>query len=175
MARSRRSISSKRKDEADETYVFPYLHNNATFATKNSMVIVEYKDDGNVLIIAGKIPGMIRYYENYPFNGDEQKIREHEFSRELLDEALDFLSEYDPQTSSSKTNQGNKDMRDIYVEVSAEKRDEVVMKMWNVLNYLKDRHIEFLKEWKPEDYQEHPSLEDEIISISKQSEMGDVA
>lgn len=172
MSRSRSSISFRKRKEADEVYVYPLHERSATLHTKNSTVMVEYQDDGSVLVIAGKIPGMIRYYDNYnAADEDADKRREYEFSRELLEEALDFLSEYDPQTSSSKSNSGNRSMNDIYVQVSEEERDEVMMKMWKLLDYMKDEYIAFLKEHDPEEYVEHPSLEDEIMRLTKKSEL----
>lgn len=172
MSRSRRSISFKKRQEADEVYVYPLHERSATLHTMNSTVMVDYQDDGTVLVIAGKIPGMIQYYDNYnSVDEDEEKRREHEFSHELLDEALDFLSEYDPQTSSSKSNSGNRSMNDIYVRVREDERDEVVMRMWKLLNYMKDEYIDFLKEHDPGNYVDHPSLEDEVVRITKQSEL----
>lgn len=161
------SISFRKRDEADEVYVFPLYEKSATLNTNNSTIMVEYLNEGRVRVIAGNIPGMIRYYVNYPDEDDEQKQREHEFSKELLEEALDRLSEYDPETSYSKSNQGNRSMNDIYVEVSEEKRDEVVMQMWKVLNWLKDEHIAFIEEYRPDDIRELPALEEEVLRISK--------
>lgn len=80
---------------------------------------------------------------------------------------MERLSEYDPETSYSKANSGNRSMRDIYVEVSEEKRDEVVMQMGKVLSWLKDRHIEFMENHRPDDFRELPALEDEVLRISK--------
>jgi hypothetical protein len=160
------SISFKKRDEADEVYVFPVYQKSATLNTKNTTVMVEYLDGGRVRVIAGNIPGMIRYYVNFP-DDDEQKQREQEFSEKLLKEALERLSEYDPETSSSETNAGNRSMKDIYVEVSEEKRDEVVMQMWKVLNWLKDEHIEFMEKHRPDDFRELPALEEEVLRISK--------
>lgn len=164
------SISFKKRNEADEVYVFPLYEESATLNTRNSTVMVEYIEDEKVRVIAGSIPGMIRYYVNYPDEDDDQKQREQEFSHELLEEALDCLSEYDPETDYSEANSGNKTMEDIYVEVSEEKRDEVVMQMWKVLSYLKRKHLEFLEETRPDDFRELPPLEDEIVRISKRCE-----
>lgn len=161
------SISFRKREEADEVYLFPVYQENATLNTKNSTVMVEDLDEGRVRVIAGNIPGMIRYYVNYPDESDEQKQREHAFSEELLEEALERLSEYDPETSYSEANSGNRSMRDIHVEVGEEKRDEVVMQMWKVLNWLKDEHIEFMEEYRPDDVRELPTLEDEVLRISK--------
>jgi hypothetical protein len=164
------SISFRKREDADEVYVFPVYQRSATLNTQTSTVLVEELDEGRVRVIAGNIPGMIRYYINYPDEDDEQKQREHAFSNDLLEEALERLSEYDPETSSSTTNSGNSTLRDIYVEVSAEKRDEVVMQMWKVLNWLKDEHIEFMEEHRPDDIRQLPTLEDEVLRISKRFE-----
>jgi hypothetical protein len=161
------NISFEKRNEADEVYVFPMYQESATLDTKNSTVMVESLDEGRVRVIAGNIPGMVRYYVNYPDEEDDQKQREQEFSEELLNEALERLSEYDPETSYSKTNSGNRSMRDIYVEVSEEKRDEVVMQIWKVLNWLKDEHIKFMENHQPDDFRELPALEDEVLRISK--------
>jgi hypothetical protein len=161
------SISFRKREEADEVYMFPLYENSVTLNTNNSTVMVEYLDKGRVRVIAGDIPGMIRYYVNYPDDDDEQKQREHEFSKELLDEALDRLSEYDPETSYSESNQGNKSMNDIYVEVRKENLDAVVMQLWRVLNWLKDEHIAFMEEHRPDDVRELPALEEEVLRISK--------
>lgn len=161
------SISFKQRDEADEVYVFPVFQDSATLNTKNSTVMVEYLDEDRVRVIAGNIPGMIRYYVNYPDEDDDQKQRERDFSENLLKKALERLSEYDPETDYSKANSGNKSMNDIFVEVDEEKRDEVVMEMWKVLNWLRDEHIEFVQEHRPDDLRELPALEEEVLRISK--------
>lgn len=172
MSRSRSSVSFKRRQEADEVYVYPLHENTATLYTTNSTVMVDHQDDGTVLVIAGKIPGMGGYYDNYNrIDEDEEKRRKYEFSRELLDNALDFLSDYDPQTSSSRSNSGNSSMNDIYVSVNENERDEVVMKMWKLLDYMKEKHHSFLKKHDPNKLIEHPSLEDEIIQITRKSEL----
>ena len=174
MSRSHSSISFKKRQEADEVYVYPLHENTATLHTTNSTVLVNHQDDGNVLVIAGKIPGMTGYYDNYDnVDEDEEKRREHEFSRDLLDNALDFLSEYDPETSSSKSNSGNRSMNDIYVRVDEDKRDEVVLKMWKLLNYMEDEYHSFLERHDPDEFVEHPSLVDEVVQITRKSELGE--
>lgn len=169
------NISFKKRDEADEVYLFPVLDDEAIFNTKNSEILIEYQSDGTVLIIAGDIPGMVGYYKNYPdaVEDDEEKKAQYKLARCLLDEALDYLSEYDPETDYAETHSGNKDMRDIYVEVSEEKRDEVVLKMWKMLNYLRDKYIEFVQESDSKKVRDYPSLEDEIVRITQKSELSE--
>jgi hypothetical protein len=173
MARSRRSISFKKREEADEIFAFPLYYNPATFQQKNSVVMVEYQDDDQVLIIAGNLPGMTNYYENHSFDGDEKRIAQHELANELLDNCLEFLSEYDPETSTSKANSGNRSMNDIHVTVDEDQRDEVVNDMWKVLLYLRRKHIEFLDEWEPQDYFRLPSLDDEVLRINHGTDLPD--
>jgi len=172
MSRSRSSISFKKRQEADEVYVYPLHENTATLHTTNSTVMVDHQDDGAVLVIAGKIPGMAGYYDNYNnVEEDEEKRRKHEFSRELLDDACNYLSEYDPETSSSKSSSGNRSMNDIYVRVDEDKRDEVVLKMWKLLNYMKEEYHSFLKKHDPDEFVKYPSLEEEVVQITRKSEL----
>lgn len=174
MSRSSSSISFNKRLEADEVYVYPLHESTATLHTTNSTVMVDHQDDGSVLVIAGKIPGMAGYYDNYDnVDEDEEKRRKHQFSHDLLDDALNFLSEYDPKTSSSKSNSGNKSMEDIYVRVDEEKRDEVVLKMWKLLNFMKDEYHSFLEKHDPDEFVEHPSLEDEVVQITRKSELSE--
>lgn len=164
---SHSNISFRKREDADEIYTFPYQVNEATQKIDNSVVMVEYQTDGQALIIAGNLPGMIGYYDNYPDVEDEEKQRKHEFSQELLDEAKEFVEEYGPETSSSKSHSGNRSLRDLYVEVEREKRDEVVMGMWQMLNYMKSRYIDFLEESGEDEHLDYPSLEEEVLEISK--------
>jgi hypothetical protein len=171
MPSSKSSISFRHREDADEIFVFPIEHKQATFQTKNAVVMVEYQDDETVLVIAGKLPGMNRYYENYDFDGDPEKEAQHDLAHELLEEAEEFLSEYDPQTDYSGSRSGNRNMQDIYVTVPEEERDTVVMKMWQLLNYLKIRYIEFVEEKSDDAYVSYPSLEDEIVDLTTKSEL----
>lgn len=171
MASSKSSISFRKRKKADEIFVFPIEHNEATFQTENAVVMVENNGDGTVLVIAGHLPGMNRYYENYDFDGDPEKEAAHELAHRLLEDAMEFLSEYDPQTDYSESNSGNQSMRDIYVEVPAEERDAVVMKMWQLLHYLKTEYTEFLASESSDEHVNYPSLEDEILTLSKDSEL----
>lgn len=108
--------------------------------------------------------------ENYPdvVEGDEQKMTQHELARRLLVEVKDRLADYDLKTSSSKSHSGNRSMNDIYVVVDQDLRDEVIMEMWKILNYLRNEYVVFLQEWKPDRYREHPNLEEKIVEITKQ-------
>lgn len=164
------SISFRKRNEADEIFVFPVQINPTTFQRRNSVLMVEYQGDGTVLIIAGKIPGMSGYYKNYPdvVDRDEEALKEYNLSRKLLEKAIDCLEEYDPQTSSSESNSGNRSMNDIYVEVDEEKKDEVILKMWKLLNHLRDEYVTFLQEHRPEDFTDYPQLQDEVVQITKQ-------
>lgn len=172
---STRSISFNKRDEADEIYTFPVKVKQPTFQIQNSVVMVDYQDDDEVLIIAGNLPGMTGYYKNYPdvIEGDSEKQKEHDLAQTLLEEAEAFLSEYEPRTSSSSSNQGNRSMNDIYVTVDEKNRDEVVMRMWKMLHHLRDRHIEFLRSKEEEEHHEYPQLEEEILEITMKSDIGD--
>ena len=167
------SISFDKREEVDEVYLFPIRDDPVTQNTQNSSIMVEYQDDGTVLIIAGNIPGMRGYFKNYPdvVEGDEQKEREHKLAKERLDCALEKLSEYDPKTSHHKANSGNIRMRDIYVEVPKEQRDEVILQMWQVLNDLRTDWLEYVKDAESESYVEYDQLEDEILEIIKRLEI----
>ncbi|WP_276259710.1 hypothetical protein [Haloglomus litoreum] len=164
---STRSISFRKRDEVDEIYTFPYEVQQSTLQIRNAAVMVEYLDDGDVLIIAANLPGVAGYFDNYPDVEGEDKKRRHNLSHELVPYAEEHLSEYDPKTSTSKANSGNRAMEDIYVTVAEEQRDEVVMKMWRILNHLKERYIESLQESDESEYYDYPSLEGEVLDISK--------
>jgi len=175
MSNSKRSISSQKRDAVDEIYLFPIEFNTATFATENATVMVEDQSDGTVLIIAGNIPGMSQYYENYEFGDDKERRTKHKFARALLEAATDYLEEYDPKTDFSRTNSGNKSLRDIYVEVDSTHRDEVVIQMWEVLSAMKREYLQFKQTHEPNEYEDHPTLEAEILRLSEQSGFPDVA
>lgn len=164
------SISFRKRDEVNEIYIFPYDVQQSTLQIRNSAVMVEYLDDGEALIIAGNLPGVAGYFNNYPDVDGEDKKRKYKLSHELVEYAEDFLSEYDPKTSTSESNSGNQSMRDIYVTVGQEKRDEVVMKMWQLLNHMQERYIESLSESDEEDHHDYRSLEEEVLGITKRTE-----
>lgn len=161
------SISFRKRKDADEIYTFPYEVNQATLQIRNSVVMVEYQGDGEVLIIAGNLPGMAGYFNNYPGVKGEDKHRRHKFSNKLLENAEEFLEDYDPQRSTSTSNSGNRSMEDLYVTVQEEKQDEVVMKMWKMLNHIRDEYIGFLSDQENEEYHDYPPLEEEILEITK--------
>lgn len=168
---STRSISFRKRNEVDEIYTFPVEIEQAVLQIRNSVVMVEYQEDGEVLIIAGNLPGLTGYFDNYPgVNGEERK-RRREFARELLEESEDFLDGYSPKESTSKSNSGNRSMNDLYVTVVQEDRDLVVMKMWQMLNHMKKRYVEFLRNSDEEEYYDYPSLEGEVVQISKHIEL----
>jgi SMC interacting uncharacterized protein involved in chromosome segregation len=64
-------------------------------------------------------------------------------------------------------------MNDIYVRVDKDRRDEVVLKMWKLLNYMKDEYHSFLEKHDPDEFVEHPSLEEEVVQITRKSELGE--
>lgn len=171
---SRRSISFRKREAVDEVYVFPVFHHAATLDRRDSTVMVEYDGD-EVLIIAGDVPGMQGYYKSYPevVDNDERRRAEHEFARDLLTYAEEELSEFDPRTSSSKSNSGNRSMRDLYVRVDRSRRDEVVLQLWKVLNEMRDRYVEFLDRLDDVNYREFDSLEAEVVAITKRFDCSD--
>lgn len=131
--------------------------------------MIEHLDNDEVLIIVGNLPGVGGYFDNYPDVTGEDKTREHELSHELIEYAKDFLSEYDPKTSTSKSNSGNRSMMDIYVTVDQEKRDEVVLKTWKMLNYMKEQYIESLSKSEEKDHHDYPSLKEEVLELTKKT------
>jgi len=167
---STQSISFRKRNEVDEIYTFPYDVRQSTLQIRNSVVMVEYLDDGEALIIAGNLPGVAGYFNNYPDVEGEDKKRRHKLSHELVEYAEDFLSEYGPKTSTSKSNSGNRSMEDIYVTVGQEKRNEVVLKMWQMLNHMKERYIESLSKSDEEDHHAYVSLREEVLETTKMIE-----
>jgi len=129
--------------------------------------MVEYQDDNQVLVIAGNLPGLNRYFNNYPDVDGDQKQQEHVFAQELLKQAKTHIEEYDPKESTSKSNSGNRSMEDLYVTVDREERDRVVFKMWQMLNDMKNEYIEFLEESDEDEYLDYPSLQSEVVEISQ--------
>lgn len=55
----------------------------------------------------------------------------------------------------------------LYVEVDSRKRDEVVMALWQMLNYMKQRPTDLLKDSEEEKHLDYPSLEGAVVKISK--------
>lgn len=169
---SRQSISFRKRNDVDEIYTFPYQVRGSTLSIDNSVVMVEYQDDGQALIIAGNLPGLAGYFNNYPDVEGEEKQRQHEFARKLLKQAKTHLKDYEPKESTSTSNSGNRSMEDLYVTVDREERDHVVFKMWQMLNEVKDRCIEFLKESDEDEHLNYPSLQSEIVELSQDLDIG---
>lgn len=170
---SRSSISFRKRDDVDEIYTFPYQVRGSTLSIDNAVVMVEYQDDGKVLIIAGNLPGLAGYFNNYPDVEGEMKEERYDFAREQLKQAKTHLEEYDPEESTSKSNSGNRSMEDLYVTVDREERDQVVFKMWQMLNEMKERYIKFLEGSDEEEYVDYPSLQSEILDISQNIDLGE--
>lgn len=169
---STQSISFRKRKDVDEIYTLPISVDEATLQITTSVVMVEYLDDDEVLIIAGNLPGLSGYFDNYPDVDGAEKQRRYEFAQELLPEAKTYLTGYDPQESTSSSNSGNRSMEDLYVEIERAKRDEVVMAMWQMLNWMKDRYIEFLGESDEDVYIAERPLETEVVDISKRLDCG---
>lgn len=164
---SQRSISFRKRNDVDEIYTFQYQVRSSTLTIDNSVIMVEYQDEGRALIIAGNLPGMTGYFNNYPEVDGEDKQRQRNFARELFGKAKTHIEEYDPEESTSKSNSGNRSMEDLYVTVDKRERDRVVFKMWQMLNEMKEEYIEFLEQSDEDEYLNYPSLESEIVDISK--------
>lgn len=165
------SISFRKRNEVDETYTFAYQVRGSTLSIDNSVVMVEYQDDDTALIIAGNLPGLSGYFDDYPDVEGEQKQQRHRFARKQLERAKAHLDEYDPEESISVANSGNRNMRDLYVTVDKTERDRVVFKMWQMLTEMKDHYVEFLQQSDDEEYRDYPSLQSEIIEISTDIEL----
>jgi len=170
---SRSSISFRKRDTADEIYTFQYQVRDATLSIDNSVVMVEYQEDDTALVIAGNLPGLAGYFNNYPDIEDEEKQRQHEFARSQLKHAKDHLEEYGPEESISEAHSGNRSMQDLYVYVNSEERDRVLFKMWQMLNEMKERYIEYLEKSDEEEHLDYPSLQNEIIEISKKIDLNE--
>ena len=118
-----RSISFRKREEVDEIYTLPVGVDDATLQIRTSVVMVESQDDGEVLVIAGNLPGMGGYFDNYPDVDGAEKERRQTFAQETLPVAKSYLEEYDVQESTSKSNSGNRQLKDLYVTVDEEQRE----------------------------------------------------
>lgn len=164
---SQRSISFRKRNDVDEIYTFPIEVNSSTLSIENSVVMVECQDDDTALVIAGNLPGLGGYFDNYPNVEGEEKEERHQFAKNQLKRAKACLEEYDPNESTSKANSGNRHMEDLYVSVDREERDPVVLKMWQMLNRMKERYIDFLKNSDEEEHLDYPRLQNEVLEISQ--------
>lgn len=163
------NLSHRIREEIDEVYTFPIKYSRLGYDTKNSTVLVNYRDDGEVTVIVNDPPGRQGYYENYPDTAEDDPARQakHELANDLVEYAEMLLAEYEPQTSHWKANSGNRSLRDIYVRVDEDDVDEVLIKMWQLLIEFKLRYIEYLKEYESEELvSPNASLEEKVDEIS---------
>jgi hypothetical protein len=70
---SQQSISFRKRNDVDEIYTFPYQVRDSTLSIDNSVVMVEYQDDNQALIITGNLPGLNRYFNCSIENGRQQQ------------------------------------------------------------------------------------------------------
>lgn len=70
---SQQSISFRKRNDVDEIYTFPYQVRDSTLSIDNSVVMVEYQDDNQALIITGNLPGLNRYFNCSIENGRQQR------------------------------------------------------------------------------------------------------
>ncbi|MFC7059178.1 hypothetical protein [Halovenus salina] len=156
---------------ADEHYLFPVRFPPPVRETQSASVMIEYLDDGELIIAARRLPGVYSYFVNYPdvVAEDEKLKAEHENTRERVETALEMLDAFNPQTYTLETASGNKLLSAIWVQVPEQMRDDVLVQMWQMLNYLREEYIAFLEEWEPEkvyEYvREHQLLEHEVAEI----------
>ena len=145
------NLSSRMSEDIDEVYTFPIKYDKLGFNLENSTVLVNYHEDSTATVIVKHPPGRSGYYENYPdVEDDPSRQAQRELAHELVEYAENLLAEYDPKTSHWKANSGNRSLVDIYVRVGEEKVDEVIIKMWDLLNEFKQRHIDYLAKHEPE-------------------------
>jgi hypothetical protein len=176
MGRSSSSIATRYRNEWEEKFVVdcpgPHLGCH--------VLVVEHDDE--LRIIAGSLPGMSGYHDNYPDVEDDHSRRsQRELAEANVEYALAVLDEYDPNTSSSRSNSGNYSMSDLYVTVDPDDRDDVLLKMWHIFNRLGQRDLEFRAKHYPEglagqmkrnsgwEPASHPSLKEEAARITARS------
>lgn len=166
---SKSSISFRHRKDADQVYTLPVRVRPATLQRDLATILVKHRDDGSVLIIAGNIPGATWYFQESDDSQDpdDGPLSDQEFSAKLVEWGLGFLSEYEPETSHSRSHSGNKHMKDIYVTVDESDRDDVVVDMWRMLNEQRERYIQRLRQSEEHDFIEAESLEYEVLDLSK--------
>jgi len=161
------NLSFRMKEDIDEVYTFPIKYDNLGFNRENSTVLVNYHEDSTATVIAKHPPGRSGYHENYPdVEDDPARQAQRELAHDLVKYAEDLLAEYDPKTSHWTANSGNRSLRDIYVEVDENEVDEVIIKMWGLLNEFKQRYIDYLVKHKPDKLSSPSnSLENKVTEI----------
>jgi hypothetical protein len=176
MGRSSPSIASHYRDDWEEKFVVdcPGSHPGC------HVLVVEHDDE--LRIIAGSLPGMSGYHDNYPEAEDDySRMSQRELAEANVEYALAVLDKYDPDTSHHKANSGNYYMSDVYVTVEPEDRDDVLLNMWHIFNHLGQRDLEFRAKHYPEglagemkrnsgwEPASHPSLKEEAARITARS------
>lgn len=158
-------------DLADEHYIFPIRFPPPTSKTQTTSVMIERLGNGNLIIAAQRLPGVEMYYNNYPevVAEDPQLEASHAVTRDRVDTALEMLDWYNPQTYTAETASGNRALSAIWIEVSEKERDEALLQIWQVLNYLRRDYISFIDKWEPdkvkEYVREYELLEHEVAEI----------
>ncbi|WP_302080577.1 hypothetical protein [Salinibaculum rarum] len=140
MSRRRSSRSVRRADDADVTYEIP-----THFGGNNSKILLIAQDENEVEVIAGNLPIPKKHDRdrNYPETLDDPEKREtHAVAQWIVTDAKEILSRWEPNTSSSKTNNPNYNLRDIYFTCQEEEVDEAVMAVKELILQLEK------KRWK---------------------------
>lgn len=146
------NLSHRIRNEVDEIYTFPIIHDHLNYNTENSAVLVKYEDDGTATVVLKDPPGRQGYFEDMADIDDDDPARRArcELANELVEYAEKMLTAYDPQTSHWKANSGNRSLTDIYVNVDSEEVDAVILKMWHLLIEYKPKYITYLQEHESE-------------------------
>lgn len=167
------NLSHRMREDIDEVYTFPIKYKSLGFDLENSTVLVNYHQNSTATVILKDPPGRSGYYENYPCAEDTpERQAKRELAHDLVEYAEDSLAEYDPKTSHWKANSGNRSLSDIYVKVREENVDEVIIKMWELLNEFKQRYIDYLAKHEPEDLASPTnSLENKFTEIKRRQDL----
>jgi len=130
------SRSDRKADDADVSY------NIATLFTGRDTAIHLFKKDNNsVEVLIAKIPEPDRYYNNYNTD-DREKLDQHAIGRWIVEDSARELEKWDYNTSSYKTNSGNRHLRDVYFECDRSEINEAIIKAKRFVNTFEQKVFE---------------------------------
>lgn len=144
MSRSRPSRSQRLADEAAVTYEIA-----TPFASTDAKIHLLDRGEA-VEVLVADVPVPFRYHTDYNYPAqleDETAMRTHATARWLLKDAAAVLETYGWETSSSRSNNPNRYLRDVYFTCDREAVDDAVLDAKRFLVELEEKVVRHSREF----------------------------
>lgn len=148
--------NESRSQELDEDDIDLSYQIDSPFRSKNSRILLSKQSDETVEVILEQIPAPNNYHLNHvervEVEGerrvkDEELASEHAVSKWIVEDTKNILAEFEPKTSTFKSNNPIYTLWDIYFECPVDEVDDAVMKSKEFLVTLEQKAVRHAEEY----------------------------